>query len=109
MPVIFIARIKTTYFDVESKMSKDDHVMAVSTYETSGALKAYSFLEFIDLTDLKNQLNQNGYRSVHLREFGAFDDYGCLVKQDIAIGNIHIDYINWCNSEGNRHLELSRK
>ena len=71
--------------------------------------KCISFLEFIDLKDLKSQLKQNGYRSVHLREFGAFDDYGCLVKQDIAIGNIHIDYINWCNSEGNRHLELSRK
>ncbi len=88
-------------------MSDGNDIMTVSTYETSGALKAYSFLEFMDLTDLKNQLKQNGYRSVHLREFGAFDDYGCIVKQNIAIDDIQIGYIDWCNDKGDRHLELS--
>ena len=89
-------------------MSKGDDLITVSTYENSGALKEYSFLEYIDLKDLKSQLKQNGYRSVHLREFGAFDDYGHLVKQDIAIDDIRVDYINWCNSKGDRYLEISR-
>ena len=89
-------------------MSDDDDVMTVSTYEISGALKAYSFLEFMDLNDLKNQLKQGGYRSVHLIEFGAFDDYGRLVKQDIVINDIQIGCIDWCNAKGDRHLELSK-
>ncbi len=88
-------------------MNKNDNLLTVSTYESSGGLKTYSFLEFIDLNDLKTQLKKSGYRSVNLREFGAFDDYGHLVKQDVAIDDIQIDFINWCNAKGDRHLEIS--
>ncbi len=89
-------------------MHQSRDVMTVSTYETTGSIKAHSFLEFIDLNDLKSQLKLNGYKTVHLREFGAFDDHGYLVKQDIAIDDIKLSYINWCNAEGVRHLEISK-
>ena len=37
-------------------MHQSRDVMTVSTYETTGSIKAHSFLEFIDLNDWRIQL-----------------------------------------------------